>query len=71
MPTYSFFCKECKKETEEFFSISAKPDSIECSCGKRAEAGLSTPHFVVNGANCRNGYIGPSNYITLDKLKKK
>lgn len=71
-PTYSYYCEKCKAETEEFFSIKEKPDFITCSkCKKgKAKAGLSTPHFVIKGASFANGYSGPSNYITLDKLKK-
>lgn len=72
-PTYSYYCEKCKAETEEFFSIKEKPDFITCSHCKEgmARAGLSTPHFVIKGASYANGYSGPSNYVTLDKLKGK
>lgn len=73
MPTYSYFCtnKKCGVETEYFCSIKDRPETVECNkCGKVANQSVTAPHFTINGASFANGYSGPSNYVTLDKLKK-
>lgn len=72
MPTYSYYCsnKKCKAETEHFCSIKERPETIKCNkCGKIAVQSITAPHFTINGASFANGYSGPSNYVTLDKLK--
>jgi len=73
-PTYSFICDNADCETHEvehFCSMKDKPDILDCpECGRQCQSSISAPHFRIYGASFANGYAGPSNYVTLDKLKK-
>ena len=63
MPTYVFYCKNCDLNTEQFFSIADRPDSISCSkCSNPAQRVLvPTTFHLGEGAWASNKYTGRSN----------
>jgi len=64
-PTYTYYCQNCKAETEEMFSIKNKPDTLTCiHCGKTAHSVISTgSSFHLKGHGWSfDRYAGPSNF---------
>lgn len=45
MPTYVYYCVECEKATDAFYTLKeTRPDSINCGqCGKPANYQLAAP----------------------------
>lgn len=58
-PTFEYACEACGVVTEEFHSISLRPDFISCSkCGKPAQRQVSVGEgFHLKGMSwARDGY---------------
>lgn len=49
-PTYEFHCEVCESITVEQFSMSARPDSIECVCGGKSHYRISAPNLMLKEA---------------------
>jgi putative FmdB family regulatory protein len=68
-PTYAYYCESCKETTEEFFSMSSKPDHITCKCGKQAKSQINNGNgFLLKGHGWGfDRYAGPSNFSNSGK----
>ena len=62
MPTYEYFCKECKFEFEEFQSIASEPIQICPKCEGKVERKISGGTGLI--------FKGSGFYITDYKNKK-
>lgn len=62
-PSYSFYCRACKTEVEEFYSIGKFPKAIVCpNCHEVADKIVTPVTFHLGeGAWARNRYSGQSN----------
>jgi len=62
-PTYIYYCEACNEKTEEWFTMSQRPDFISCpKCGNAAQQGITASTFHLGeGAWERNRYTGKSN----------
>lgn len=64
-PHYDYYCEACKSQQEEFFSMSARPDSLTCKgCGGIAKIQISgNQGFHLKGHGWGfDRYAGKSNF---------
>lgn len=70
MPTYEFRCQSCRVVTDHIYSISGKPEFVECACGgRKTQVFLTAPGMNVDHVDQAGYDIGCGRYFSSRREK--